>query len=77
MPPPARALAVLKRAGSRAKNGCEEQQPIPATGPRGLDSEPLAEAERHALEAGLIDGPFAEIRELVAGYWLWEVKGHG
>jgi hypothetical protein len=22
----------------------------------------------------LIDGPFAETRELVAGYWLWEVK---
>ena len=22
----------------------------------------------------VIDGPFAEIRELVAGYWLWEVK---
>src|SRR6185437_4241983 len=23
----------------------------------------------------VIDGPFAETRELVAGYWLWEVKG--
>jgi hypothetical protein len=22
----------------------------------------------------VIDGPFAETRELVAGYWLWEVK---
>ncbi len=22
----------------------------------------------------LIDGPFAEIKELVAGFWLWEVK---
>lgn len=22
----------------------------------------------------VIDGPFAEVRELVAGYWLWEVK---
>ena len=22
----------------------------------------------------LIDGPFAETRELVAGYWIWEVK---
>jgi hypothetical protein len=22
----------------------------------------------------VIDGPFAEIRELVAGYWVWEVK---
>src|SRR5258705_13632993 len=23
----------------------------------------------------VIDGPFAETRELVAGFWLWEVKG--
>ncbi|WP_225616552.1 YciI family protein [Methylomonas albis] len=22
----------------------------------------------------VIDGPFAEVRELVAGFWLWEVK---
>src|SRR5438876_11493618 len=22
----------------------------------------------------VIDGPFAETRELVAGYWLWQVK---
>jgi hypothetical protein len=22
----------------------------------------------------VIDGPFAETRELVAGYWLWEVR---
>lgn len=22
----------------------------------------------------VVDGPFAETRELVAGYWLWEVK---
>jgi hypothetical protein len=22
----------------------------------------------------VIDGPFAETRELIAGYWLWEVK---
>lgn len=25
-------------------------------------------------ERTVIDGPFAETRELVAGYWLWEVK---
>ncbi len=23
----------------------------------------------------VIDGPFAETRELVAGFWLWKVKG--
>ena len=27
-----------------------------------------------ARAARVIDGPFAETRELVAGYWLWEVK---
>jgi hypothetical protein len=34
-------------------------------------------AKRIALEAGrvtVIDGPFAETRELVAGYSVWEVK---
>ena len=25
----------------------------------------------------VMDGPFAETRELVAGYWLWEVKDMG
>ncbi|AXK63296.1 YciI family protein [Burkholderia sp. IDO3] len=25
-------------------------------------------------ERTVIDGPFAETKELVAGYWLWEVK---
>ena len=25
-------------------------------------------------ERKVIDGPFAETKELVAGYWLWEVK---
>jgi hypothetical protein len=24
--------------------------------------------------AGVIDGPFTETKELVAGYWLWQVK---
>ena len=25
-------------------------------------------------ERKVIDGPFAETKELIAGYWLWEVK---
>ena len=25
-------------------------------------------------ERSVVDGPFAETKELVAGYWLWEVK---
>ena len=36
-----------------------------------------AQAKRIVCEGPrrtVIDGPFAETRELVAGYWLWEVK---
>jgi hypothetical protein len=25
-------------------------------------------------KAAVIDGPFAETKELIAGYWIWEVK---
>ena len=25
-------------------------------------------------ERRVIDGPFAEVKELIAGYWIWEVK---
>ncbi|ATN34079.1 dehydrogenase [Rhizobium sp. ACO-34A] len=38
---------------------------------------PSAKAKRIAFDGAsrrVIDGPFTETRELVAGYWLWEVK---
>jgi hypothetical protein len=38
---------------------------------------PTSQAKRIAFDGPsrkVIDGPFAETRELVAGYWLWEVK---
>jgi len=38
---------------------------------------PSSHAKRIAFDGPnrtVIDGPFAETRELVAGYWLWEVK---
>jgi hypothetical protein len=38
---------------------------------------PSAEAKRVRFEGkkrSVIDGPFAESKELVAGYWLWEVR---
>ena len=38
---------------------------------------PSSEAKRVAFDGPgrtVIDGPFAEARELVAGFWLWEVK---
>ena len=38
---------------------------------------PSSQGKRIAFDGPgrtVIDGPFAETRELVAGYWLWEVK---
>jgi hypothetical protein len=38
---------------------------------------PSSEGKRIAFDGPsrtVIDGPFAETRELVAGYWIWEVK---
>lgn len=38
---------------------------------------PTSRAKRIAFDGAertVIDGPFAETRELVAGYWIWEVK---
>jgi hypothetical protein len=38
---------------------------------------PTSQAKRVAFDGRrrtVIDGPFAEPRELVAGFWLWEVK---
>ena len=38
---------------------------------------PSKEGKRIAFDGpsrSVIDGPFAETRELVAGYWIWQVK---
>ena len=38
---------------------------------------PSSEGKRVAFDGPrrtVIDGPFAETRELIAGFWLWEVK---
>ncbi len=38
---------------------------------------PSSQGKRIAFDGPsrtIIDGPFAETRELVAGYWIWEVK---
>ena len=38
---------------------------------------PSSQGKRVAFEGTnrtVIDGPFAETRELVAGYWIWDVK---
>jgi len=39
--------------------------------------QPSAKGKRVAFDGAkrtVIDGPFAETKEVVAGYWLWEVK---
>jgi hypothetical protein len=45
---------------------------------RGADGlTPSSKGARIAFDGArrtVIDGPFAETRELVAGFWLWEVK---
>jgi hypothetical protein len=38
---------------------------------------PTSKAKRvrfAGAERTVVDGPFAETKELVAGYWIWEVK---
>jgi hypothetical protein len=43
----------------------------------GAGLKPTSQAKRIAFDGAsrsVIDGPFAETRELVAGFWLWEVK---
>lgn len=38
---------------------------------------PSSNAKRVLLSRGqrrVVDGPFAETRELIAGYWMWQVK---
>jgi hypothetical protein len=38
---------------------------------------PTSKAKRIRFEGGqrtVIDGPFAESKELVAGYWIWQVR---
>ena len=41
---------------------------------------PSSKGERvqfSGAERIVIDGPFAETKELIAGFWLWKVKSHG
>jgi hypothetical protein len=43
----------------------------------GAGLKPSSAGKRVAFDGAkrtVIDGPFAETKELVAGYWLWEVK---
>ena len=39
-----------------------------------LPSSTGARLEMSAGESRIVDGPFAETKELIAGFWIWEVK---
>ena len=70
LPEPAMLEAMGKFNEELAKAGI-----MPAGGGDGL--KPSSQAKRIAFDGPsrmVIDGPFAETRELVAGFWLWEVK---
>jgi hypothetical protein len=51
----------------RARDAVRREQPVevPAHGRRQLFS---------GTKRTVIDGPFAEAKELIAGFWIWEVK---
>ena len=71
LPPSADLLEAMGKFNEElAKAGI-----MPAGGGDGL--KPSSQAKRIAFDGPsrmVIDGPFAETRELVAGFWLWEVK---
>ena len=70
--PHARIPRCSRRWASSMKNWSRPASCSPATG-----SSPPRRASVIAFDGPgrtVIDGPFAETRELVAGFWIWEVK---
>lgn len=70
--PTAETLAMMEAMGKF--NDALRDAGILVTGD-GL--KPTSQAKRVAFDGPgrrVIDGPFAETRELVAGFWLWNVK---
>ena len=68
------AVDMLEAMG-RFNQALIEAGVMPAGGGDGL--KPSSYGKRIAFDGAgrtVIDGPFAETRELVAGFWLWEVK---
>lgn len=69
---------VLPSSESLAAMGRYNTQLIEAGVMLGGDGlQPTSKGARVAFDGEsrtVLDGPFAETRELVAGYWLWEVK---
>ena len=56
-------------------DGCARAVPASCSPPTAFGTS--SQGKRVAFDGLLrtvIDGPFAETRELVAGFWLWEVK---
>lgn len=69
LPPIAEALEAMDRfTGERVQAGVMVA---------GAGLKPSAQAKRITIDGGarrVIDGPFAETRELIAGFSIWEVK---
>ena len=68
-PPPKEFLDAMAKLGEEA----EKSGNLIASG--GLS--PIAKSARVRLSRGrvnAVDGPFAEAKELIAGFWLWQVK---
>jgi hypothetical protein len=64
-----------ERFGSNERNGMKVMVMVKAT----ANSEAGALGKRvrfssDGTERQILDGPFTETRELVAGFWMWEVK---
>ena len=72
MPEPEQLEAMLKAMGTYNEELVDAGIMLDGAGLK-----PSAQGKRVAFDGPkrtVIDGPFAETRELVAGYWMWDVR---
>ena len=62
-----REMGNVQRGAGQGRRDARRRGPAP-------ELEGRAGALRRAASATVIDGPFAETKELVAGFWIWQVK---
>ena len=73
-----RVMVLVKATTESEAGGCRHDEPRQRRRPAGGRRAP---AERVGVRVRfdgpkrtVIDGPFTEAKELVAGYWIWEVR---
>ena len=69
-----RVMVLVKATADSEAGAMPSSELIEAMG---RFNEELANAKRVAFDGPsrmVIDGPFAETKEVVAGFWIWEVK---